>query len=65
MNYANAFELMEHLQMMAENNANVSHGGILTKDTFIAMAAAYQELYGNEDGTVPATFQVYSESFGF
>jgi NADH dehydrogenase [ubiquinone] 1 alpha subcomplex assembly factor 5 len=31
---------------------------ILKKDTALATAAIYQSMFGLEDGTVPATFQV-------
>ena len=30
----------------------------LRRDVLLAAAAAYQGMYGNEDGSVPATFQV-------
>lgn len=61
--YASAFELMEHVQMMAESGAlqvaGLQQGSTLTKDKLMAVAAIYQELYGDpETGRVPATFQV-------
>ena len=62
--YSSAFELMEHVQMMAENNALLLGSGnttapTLTRDVLAATAAIYQELYGDpETGAVPATFQV-------
>ena len=56
-NYMDAFELMEHLQSMAESKAAFLTAGT-SRDTFMAMAAVYQEMYGNPDGTIPATFQV-------
>jgi len=57
-NYPSPFELLEDLQGMAENNASVKRPPFLSQDTIAATAAIYQEMYGNEDGTVPATFQV-------
>lgn len=30
----------------------------MSRDTLMSMASIYQQLYGNEDGTVPATFHV-------
>lgn len=44
-------------QGMGENGA-LLHGKWATRDTMLAMAAAYQAMYGNADGTVPATFEV-------
>ena len=60
--YPNAFSLMEHLQGMGENNASISRRLNVSRDTFLAAAAAYQALYGDDedvlDGGVPATFQI-------
>eukprot|EP01035_Chromulina_nebulosa_P018424 gene18424-24128_t len=58
--YPNAFVLMEHIQKMGEGNASWNRQFHVGKETFLSMAALYQELYGNEDGTIPATFQVIS-----
>jgi NADH dehydrogenase [ubiquinone] 1 alpha subcomplex assembly factor 5 len=51
---------MEHIQQMGEGNANWNRQFHVGKDTFLATAAIYQHLYGLEDGTVPATFQIIS-----
>ncbi|XP_054002384.1 arginine-hydroxylase NDUFAF5, mitochondrial isoform X1 [Hylaeus anthracinus] len=60
--YPSMFELMWDLKGMAENNAVKSRKLHLNKDTALAAAAIYKELYGKmkEDGTpfVPATFQI-------
>jgi hypothetical protein len=32
---------------------------ILKRDTALATAAIYQSMFGLEDGTIPATFQVW------
>ncbi|DAZ92963.1 TPA: LOW QUALITY PROTEIN: hypothetical protein N0F65_006282 [Lagenidium giganteum] len=56
--YPNAFVLMEHLRGMGENNAVQSRGNAVSRDSLLAAAAIYQTMYGNPDGTVPATFQV-------
>ena len=56
--YPDALTLMEHLQRMGEGNATYTRRGGMRADTFLATAAAYQEMYGLEDGTIPATFQV-------
>ena len=57
-NYPSIFELMEDLQAMGENNAVIARKPYLRKSTFDAASAIYKEMYGNEDGTIPATFQV-------
>ncbi|CAM9498829.1 unnamed protein product [Scytosiphon promiscuus] len=56
--YPNAFVLMEHLQGMGESNAAVNARPRVSRETMLAAAAAYQELYGEDDGTIQATFQV-------
>ncbi|OQS01137.1 hypothetical protein ACHHYP_20069 [Achlya hypogyna] len=57
--YPDAFILMEHLQGMAENNAPFTSSSIVpSRDTLLATAAIYQSMYGNEDGSIPVTFQV-------
>ena len=58
LNFPDAFMLMEHLGGMGEANACALRRGALSRDTLTAAAVAYHELYGNADGTVPATFQV-------
>ena len=49
---------MEHLQRMGEGNASLNRQVHVGKDTMLAMAALYQDMYGREDGTVTATFEV-------
>lgn len=58
--YANVFELMEHLQGMGEQHAPslALRSRRTSRTQFLAMAAAYQELYGNPDGSIRATFQI-------
>ena len=56
--YPDAFTLMEHLSLMGEGTAALNRQFHVGRDTFIAAAALYQELYGLEDGSVPATFQM-------
>lgn len=55
--YPSVWELLWDLQGMAESNANVGRCLHLSRDTIMAAAAIYQELYGQEQG-VPATFQI-------
>ncbi|CAM9166671.1 unnamed protein product, partial [Phaeothamnion confervicola] len=60
--YPSALALMEHLQGMGEGNAALSRRLTVSRDTLLAAAAAYQALYGEDDGdgsiSVPASFQV-------
>ncbi|POM77718.1 Hypothetical protein PHPALM_4851, partial [Phytophthora palmivora] len=56
--YPNAFVLMEHLRGMGENNAVNSRGAPATRDSLLAAASIYQSMFGQPDGSVPATFQV-------
>jgi NADH dehydrogenase [ubiquinone] 1 alpha subcomplex assembly factor 5 len=52
-------QLMRDLKGMAENNASWSRKLRINKDTLIATNAIYQNLYGQDDGNLPATFQIY------
>ncbi|KAK4023678.1 hypothetical protein OUZ56_009077 [Daphnia magna] len=56
--YPSMFELMDDLKGMGENNASWIRKLHLHRDTMFAASAIYKELYGNEDGSVPATFQI-------
>ncbi|XP_018363654.1 PREDICTED: NADH dehydrogenase [ubiquinone] 1 alpha subcomplex assembly factor 5 [Trachymyrmex cornetzi] len=60
--YPSMFELMWDLKGMAENNAARNRNLHLSRDTLIAAASIYKQLYGKtkEDNTafVPATFQI-------
>ncbi|MEE6474458.1 hypothetical protein FKM82_010387 [Ascaphus truei] len=56
--YPGMFEVMEDLQGMGESNCSWNRRSLLHRDTMLAAAAIYQEMYG-EDGSVPATFQIY------
>ena len=57
--YADAFKLMDDLQLMGENNAVLSSRGYVSKDVLMAAAAIYNELfYDAEAGGVRATFDV-------
>ncbi|CAG0893102.1 unnamed protein product [Cyprideis torosa] len=59
-NYPSIFELMWDLQGMGENNATWNRRAHLPRNTIIAASAIYKELFGNSDGTVPATFHILS-----
>ncbi|TPX62767.1 hypothetical protein SpCBS45565_g06914 [Spizellomyces sp. 'palustris'] len=56
--YPSMFELMDDLRAMGESNAIAARKPYLSRDTLMAAAATYKEIYGNDDGSVPATFQV-------
>ncbi|XP_008795315.1 putative methyltransferase At1g22800, mitochondrial [Phoenix dactylifera] len=56
--YDSALELVEHLRAMGETSALLQRSTILKRDTALATAAVYQSMFGAEDGSVPATFQV-------
>ncbi|KAG1892130.1 S-adenosyl-L-methionine-dependent methyltransferase [Suillus subluteus] len=56
--YPSMWELLEDLRDMGENNAVVGRRHFLHRDTLAAASAIYKELHGNEDGSVPATFQI-------
>uniref|UniRef100_A0A8B9IYN9 Arginine-hydroxylase NDUFAF5, mitochondrial n=1 Tax=Amazona collaria TaxID=241587 RepID=A0A8B9IYN9_9PSIT len=58
-NYPGLFEVMEDLQGMGESNCSWNRKPLLHRDTMLAAAAIYQEMYGNSDGSVPATFQIF------
>ncbi|KAM3931356.1 arginine-hydroxylase NDUFAF5, mitochondrial [Leptodactylus fuscus] len=57
--YPGMFELMKDLQAMGESNCAWNRRGLLHRDSMLAAAAIYQEMYGEEDGSIPATFQIY------
>lgn len=57
-NYPSPFEVMEDLRAMGESNASLRRETMIGRDTMAASAAAYQTMYGNVDGSVPATYQV-------
>jgi len=57
-NYPSMFEVMHDLKGMAENNCAWSRKSHLHRETMLAAAAIYKEMYTNESGGVPATFNV-------
>ncbi|KAM9770408.1 arginine-hydroxylase NDUFAF5, mitochondrial isoform 2-T2 [Menidia menidia] len=56
--YPGIMEVMTDLQGMGESNCAWNRRGLLHRDTMLAAAAIYREMYGNPDGSVPATFQI-------
>ncbi|XP_072513282.1 arginine-hydroxylase NDUFAF5, mitochondrial isoform X1 [Salminus brasiliensis] len=57
-NYPGMLEVMSDLQGMGESNCAWNRRSLLHRDTILAAAAIYKEMYGNEDGSVPATFEI-------
>ena len=57
--YPTSFALMADLQAMGEGNAVFGREmGPMRREVLAASEAIYRELYGNEDGTLPATYRV-------
>ncbi|KAI0065953.1 S-adenosyl-L-methionine-dependent methyltransferase [Artomyces pyxidatus] len=56
--YPSMWELLDDLRDMGESNAIIGRRHLIHRDTLAAASAIYKELHGEEDGTVPATFQV-------
>ncbi|KAL7845458.1 hypothetical protein AOLI_G00236500 [Acnodon oligacanthus] len=56
--YPGMLEVMCDLQGMGESNCAWNRKSLLHRDTILAAAAVYKEMYGNEDGSVPATFEI-------
>ncbi|XP_056264947.1 arginine-hydroxylase NDUFAF5, mitochondrial [Pseudoliparis swirei] len=56
--YPGIFEVMTDLQGMGESNCAWNRRSLLHRDSMLAAAAVYKEMYGNEDGAVPATFDI-------
>lgn len=56
--YPDMFTLIDHLQGMGEQNASVNRDLPMNRDSLLAAAAAYEALYVDEDGVLPATFEV-------
>lgn len=56
--YPGMLELMHDLKGMGENNAAWNRKTLLHRDTILAASSIYQEMYGLEDGGIPATFFV-------
>jgi len=56
--YPSMFELLTDLRAMGENNCAWNRPLRLKRETLLSAAAIYSAMYGNEDGSVPATFQV-------
>lgn len=58
MRYDTAAQLVQHLRVMGESSALINKKAGLKRDTALAAAAAYEGMFAEEDGSVPATYQV-------
>ncbi|KAJ7368776.1 S-adenosyl-L-methionine-dependent methyltransferase [Mycena albidolilacea] len=56
--YPDMWALVDDLRAMGEGNAILGPRRALRRDTLAAASAIYTALHGNEDGSVPATFQI-------
>ncbi|XP_054460847.1 arginine-hydroxylase NDUFAF5, mitochondrial [Anoplopoma fimbria] len=56
--YPGIMEVMTDLQGMGESNCAWNRRSLLHRDAILAAAAIYKEMYGNEDGSIPATFEI-------
>ncbi|MCJ1244081.1 hypothetical protein MMC30_001278 [Trapelia coarctata] len=57
--YPTTFALMTDLQAMGEGNAVLGRElGGMRREVLAANEAIYREMYGNDDGSLPATFRV-------
>ncbi|KAJ2724030.1 hypothetical protein GGI07_002235 [Coemansia sp. Benny D115] len=57
-NYPSMLHLISDINAMGEGNSVVQRLPFIKRDTLLAASAIYKEMHGNEDGTIPATFQV-------
>ncbi|KAI7827910.1 S-adenosyl-L-methionine-dependent methyltransferase [Kickxella alabastrina] len=57
-NYPSMLHLISDINAMGEGNAVVQRLPFIKRDTLLAASAIYKEMHGNEDGSIPATFQV-------
>jgi hypothetical protein len=57
--YENALALMRDLRRMGETNAAVERAkSVARRDVLLGAAALYQERFADQEGRIPATFQV-------
>ncbi|KAE8443933.1 hypothetical protein EG329_001243 [Mollisiaceae sp. DMI_Dod_QoI] len=57
--YPDTFALMQDLQAMGESNAILGReAGAIKRDVLLANEGIYRKFYGNEDGSIPATFRM-------
>ncbi|WVQ84581.1 hypothetical protein IAT38_006735 [Cryptococcus sp. DSM 104549] len=56
--YPSIWELMTDLRDMGETNAILGRRATIPRDVLLAADGIYKEMYGNKDGSVPATFTI-------
>ncbi|XP_065892646.1 arginine-hydroxylase NDUFAF5, mitochondrial-like [Dysidea avara] len=57
-NYPDMISLMYDLKGMGENSSTTHRAHMIPNDVITAASAIYKEIYGDNDGTIPATFQI-------
>ncbi|KAI3438448.1 hypothetical protein D9Q98_000878 [Chlorella vulgaris] len=56
--YADVVQLVQHLRSMGESSGLTKRRQQLPRDVALAAAAAYAGLFAEEDGSIPATYEV-------
>ena len=57
--YSSALRLMRELRLMGEGNSLIGRRASFTRrEVFLRAASIYQERYGQEDGQIPASFEL-------
>jgi len=57
--YSSALRLMQELRLMGEGNSLIGRRQSFTRrEVFLLASAIYQERYGQEDGQIPASFEL-------
>uniref|UniRef100_A0A1A7XNP8 Arginine-hydroxylase NDUFAF5, mitochondrial n=1 Tax=Iconisemion striatum TaxID=60296 RepID=A0A1A7XNP8_9TELE len=56
--YPGIVEVMTDLQGMAESSCAWNRKSLLHRDSILAAAAVYQEMYGSDTGAIPASFHI-------
>ncbi|XP_037546043.1 arginine-hydroxylase NDUFAF5, mitochondrial [Nematolebias whitei] len=57
--YPGIMEVLMDLQGMGESNCAWNRKSLLHRDSILAAAAVYKEMFGSDDGAVPARFQIF------
>lgn len=57
-NFPSSYELVQDLRGMGESNAALNRKGFISREVLLAVSGIYQAMYGNPDGSIPATFQL-------
>ena len=58
MRYPDAWTLWHHLRSMGDAHATMNRASGAERSTLLAAASIYAEMYAEEDGSIPASFQI-------